>query len=124
MKKIRSVNTEPEQILRKELWKLGYRYRLNHKKLYGKPDIVLSKNKVIIFIDGEFWHGYKWENKKPKIKANREYWIKKIEGNIKRDKCNNLKLRRLGFIVLRFWEHQIRKDLSGCIIKIQSKILH
>jgi len=73
MKKIRSSNSIPELSLRKELWKLGYRYRLNVSKLKGKPDIVFNKFKLVIFVDGEFWHGYEWRKKKPKIKANREY---------------------------------------------------
>jgi DNA mismatch endonuclease, patch repair protein len=120
MKKIRSQNTEPERILRKELWKLGYRYRKNVTKLPGKPDIVIEKMKLVIFIDGEFWHGYKWKNKKPKIKANRKYWIPKIEGNMKRDNLYNRELKKLGYKVLRFWEHQIRKDLPKCIAKIQN----
>ena len=79
MSKIKSQNTLPEIKLRKYLWNLGFRYRLNVAKLPGKPDIVISKSKLIIFIDGEFWHGYKWNQKKNKIKANRNYWIPKIE---------------------------------------------
>jgi DNA mismatch endonuclease (patch repair protein) len=73
MKKIRSNNTGPELVIRKLLWENGYRYRLNAKKLPGKPDIVLNKYKTIIFVDGEFWHGFNWEQKRNKIKANREY---------------------------------------------------
>ena len=122
MKKIRSSNTKPELIFRKELWNSGIRYRLNSVSLPGKPDIVINKFKIVIFIDGDFWHGFRWEKKKPKIKANREYWIKKIEGNIKRDKSNNRKLKRLGYSVFRFWDHQIHKDLDSCISKVQSKI--
>lgn len=122
MKKIRSVNTEPERILRKELWKLGFRYRLNSVKLPGKPDIVFNKFKVVVFVDGEFWHGYKWKKKKPKIKANRKYWIPKIERNMKRDRLYNRELNKLGYTVLRFWEQQVRKDLSTCLVKIQSHL--
>lgn len=68
MSKIRSKDTKPEILLRKKLWSLGYRYRLNYKKLPGKPDIVLVKYKLAIFIDGEFWHGYKWNEKRRKNK--------------------------------------------------------
>ena len=118
MSKIKGVNTSPEILLRKQLWKLGIRYRLNVSKLPGKPDIVISKHKLVIFIDGEFWHGYNWEEKKPKIKANREYWIKKIEGNMSRDIVNNQSLEASGFIVLRFWERQIKKDLNSCVSEI------
>ncbi|MBS1772412.1 MAG: very short patch repair endonuclease [Bacteroidetes bacterium] len=118
MKKIRSINTTPEILLRKAIWNLGYRYRINVSKLPGKPDIVINKYKLIIFIDGEFWHGYKWKDKKPKIKANREYWIKKIEGNMARDKINTKKLTERGYTILRFWEHEIKKDLQTCLSKI------
>jgi len=118
MKRIRSTNTTPELLLRKELWRLGYRYRLNVAKLKGKPDIVFNKYKLVIFVDGEFWHGYNWPEKKPKIKANRKYWIKKIERNMERDLENASHLVSNGYVVLRFWEHEIKKDLAGCIKKI------
>ena len=118
MKKIRSTNTTPELLLRKELWRLGYRYRLNVTKLKGKPDLFFNKHKLVIFVDGEFWHGYNWTEKKPKIKANRKYWIKKIERNMERDLENTKYLASNGYVVLRFWEHEIKKDLAGCIKKI------
>lgn len=92
MKKIPSKNTKPELIFRKELWRRGYRYRINDKKLPGSPDIVFKKMKTAIFIDGEFWHGFNWQEKKKKIKANRGYWIPKIERNIERDERNNKEL--------------------------------
>ena len=122
MSKIKSQDTQPEIKLRKYLWNIGYRYRLNVSSLPGKPDIVISKFKLIIFIDGEFWHGYKWKGKKKKIKTNRQYWIPKIERNMKRDTVNNRKLRKDGWIVLRFWEHQIKKDFDFVIEKILSSI--
>jgi DNA mismatch endonuclease, patch repair protein len=115
MKKIRAYNTKPEIKFRKRIWEIGFRYRINSKNLPGKPDIVITKHKVVIFIDGEFWHGYQWDVKKNKIRSNREYWIPKIEKTIKRDISNNKRLRDLGFIVLRFWEHQINKDFENCI---------
>ena len=74
-----------EVVLAKALWHKGYRYRLNYKGLPGSPDIAIIKYKVAIFVDGEFWHGYKWDEKKDKIKRNREYWIQKIEENMARD---------------------------------------
>lgn len=117
MKKIKGRDTTPELIFRKALWRKGYRYRKNVSNLPGKPDIVFTKKKVAIFIDGEFWHGYNWEDKKKKISNNKEYWIKKIEKNIERDKKNVEKLQRMGFYVLRFWEHEVKKDLDGCLKK-------
>jgi DNA mismatch endonuclease (patch repair protein) len=118
MKKIRSNDTGPEIILRKLLWNSGYRYRLNVKKLPGKPDIVLNKYKTVIFVDGEFWHGFQWEKKKEKIKANRDYWIPKIENTIERDKQNNKLLKEMGFTVLRFWEQDINKNIEDVFSKI------
>lgn len=118
MRKIKSNNTTPEITLRKALWAEGVRYRLNVSKLPGKPDIVINKKKIVIFIDGEFWHGYNWEDKKSKIKSNTNYWIKKIERNMERDKLNNQKLTSMGYQVFRFWEHEIKKNLSYCISKI------
>lgn len=118
MKKIKSNNTKPEIKLRKALWAAGIRYRLNVTKLPGKPDIVIQKHKLIIFIDGEFWHGYKWEDKKQRIKANKEYWIKKIERNMQRDIKNTQILQELGYTVIRFWEYEIKKNTDICIERI------
>lgn len=122
MKKIRATDTKFEVRLRKKLWALGYRYRKNYAKLPGKPDIVFLKAKVVVFVDGEFWHGYNWSEKKQKIKSNRDYWIKKIEKNIERDKKNNAKLKEMGFTVLRFWEKEIKKDIESCIQLIVANI--
>ena len=115
MSKIRGKNTKPEIKFRKALWAHGIRYRINVAELPGKPDIVIGKIKVVIFIDGGFWHGYKWEDKKPKIEANREYWINKIERNMKRDQENRKELEGLGFTVFRFWGHEVNGNLSQCI---------
>src|SRR5688572_21355404 len=82
MSRIRGKETDPEVRLRKALWAIGIRYRKNVAKLPGKPDIVINKSKLVIFIDGEFWHGFNWSIKKKKIKANRKYWIAKIERNM------------------------------------------
>ena len=87
MQHIRSDNTKIETILRKALWDKGYRYRKNYKELPGKPDIVLTKYKIAIFCDGEFFHGKDWEILKPKLEKgkNPDYWVKKIQRNIERD---------------------------------------
>lgn len=118
MSKIRSVNTRPELALRKEFWRLGFRYRLNVNKLKGKPDIVFNKYKVAVFVDGEFWHGYNWSKKKPRIKANRKYWIEKIERNIERDLENTNHLQSNGWVVFRFWEHEIKENLIECVNEV------
>ncbi|MBN1926681.1 MAG: very short patch repair endonuclease [Prolixibacteraceae bacterium] len=118
MSKIKASETKPEIRLRKTLWALGFRYRKNVKALPGKPDIVISKFKLAIFIDGNFWHGYNWKEKRGKIKSNRDFWIPKIERNIQRDKENNQKLQQMGFHVFRFWDHQVKKEMSACITRI------
>ncbi|MVN23309.1 very short patch repair endonuclease [Mucilaginibacter arboris] len=122
MSKIKAKDTSPEILLRKALWKTGLRYRLYNKSLPGNPDIVLKKYRLIIFIDGEFWHGFNWEKKREKIKTNRDFWIAKIERNMQRDKTNTIKLELLGFKVLRFWERQIKKEMQACIDEIQKYI--
>ncbi|MES2543729.1 MAG: very short patch repair endonuclease [Bacteroidota bacterium] len=112
MSKIRSKNTKPELLFRKALWKTGFRYRVHHSKLPGKPDLSNKKPKLAIFIDGEFWHGRNWEEKKPKIKTNKEFWISKIERNRQRDEENN---QKLSATVLRFWESDVKKNLQHCL---------
>jgi len=118
MKKIRSKDTKPELKLRKTLWSLGLRYRINDSTLPGKPDISMKKYKLAIFIDGEFWHGYEWEEKKQKIKKNREYWIPKIERNILNDNDNNAQLRYMGYKIFRFWSQEINKNVGTCLMQV------
>ncbi|MCS5420295.1 MULTISPECIES: very short patch repair endonuclease [Psychrilyobacter] len=122
MKAIKSKDTKAEVMLRKALWKKGYRYFKNYKKLPGKPDIVFSKKKTVIFVDGEFWHGFDWENRKQDIKSNREYWIPKIERNMQRDKEIQGKLEDAGWIVLRFWSKNVLKNLDECVKKVEKML--
>ncbi len=118
MSKIRGKNTKPELAFRKALYAAGYRYRIDYKKLIGKPDIALKKYKTVIFIDGEYWHGKNWKERKPKVKTNREFWIAKIERNMQRDQEVNQELKKLGYTVFRFWESDIKKNLSDCLQKV------
>lgn len=118
MSKIRGKNTKPELEFRKALYARGYRYRVDYKKLIGKPDIVLKKYKTVVFIDGEYWHGHNWEARKPKVKTNREFWIAKIERNMQRDAEVNQTLRDLGYTVFRFWESEIKKQLDTCLDEV------
>lgn len=118
MSRIKSEDTKAELILRKALWKLGYRYTLKNKHLTGKPDLVFPKHNLLVFVDGDFWHGYKWKLRKSRLKSNKKYWIEKIEGNIKRDKQINKKLRKEGWLVFRFWEHNIIENVDKCVNKI------
>ena len=119
---IRSKDTTIELALRKALWKKGIRYRKNYKGLIGKPDIVITKYRIVVFCDSDFWHGYDWDNRKSRIKSNQEYWIPKIERNMKRDKEVTAVLVEQGWIVLRFWEHSIRKNLESCLDDIEEAV--
>lgn len=122
MSRIRSKNTKPELMLRKALWGQGIRYRKSPKNLPGKPDIVIRKYRLAIFIDGEFWHGYDWENKKASIKSNRGFWIPKIDRNMLRDRQNAIILKRMGFTVLRFWQQEVEKETGKCVLEILRQI--
>jgi len=122
MAKIKGKNTKPELMFRKALYESGVRYRIDFKKLPGKPDISNVTKKFVVFIDGDFWHGYKWKDKKQRIKANRGFWIPKIERNMQRDREINKILKKMGFKVFRFWEHQIIKELEICIEKVLTYI--
>jgi len=122
MSHIRSNNTSIEIQLRKALWHEGIRYRINLKTLPGKPDIAITKYKIAIFCDGEFWHGKNWETSKKSIKTNRDYWIPKIERNIARDNTNERKLQNMGWIVLRYWGSEINKSLFSCVRDIKETI--
>ncbi len=119
MRKIRSKNTSPELYFVKALRQQKIKYSRSNQKITGKPDIVLKAKKIAIFIDGAFWHGFDWRKKKLKIKANRAYWIPKIEKNILRDKKNNKALREAGWVVIRFWEDDIKTNLPMCLKKLK-----
>ena len=125
MSHIRCKNTRIEVLLCKELRKRGYGYRKNYKELPGKPDIVLTKYKIAIFCDGEFFHGKDWPTQKERIQQgnNPEYWISKIERNMARDEEINKELLHLGWIVLRFWGKEIKKDAISCINEIENAII-
>lgn len=118
----KSSGTKPEILLAKALFARGHRYRKNNKTVYGKPDITFKKIKLAIFVDGEFWHGKDWENRKHSIKSNIEYWHPKIERNIARDIEVSEKLQQEGWTVLRFWDKEVMKELERCIEEIEQKI--
>ena len=115
MSKVRLKNGKAETILAKRLWHEGYRYRRNYKKLPGSPDIALTTYRVAVFVDGEFWHGENWEERKAKLKHNREYWIEKIEENMARDKRVDGQLQEMGWTTVHFWEKQVLKHTDECL---------
>lgn len=125
MKRIKSQNTSIELKLRKALWHKGYRYRKNFNQLPGKPDIVLTKYKIAIFCDSEFFHGKDWDKLKVRLEKGQhpEYWLKKIKRNMVRDAENNEKLVSLGWTVLHFWGQDILKHLDVCLKTIEETII-
>ena len=124
MRKIHSKDTSIELLLRKALWHKGYRYRKNYKALPGSPDIVLTKYKIAIFCDSEFFHGKDWEILKLRLEngKNADFWIKKIERNRNRDYENDKKLLFLGYTVLHFWGQDISKHTDECLQTIEVAI--
>ncbi len=124
MQNIRGKDTKIEVILRKALWHKGYRYRKNYKKLPGSPDIALTKHKIAIFCDGEFFHGKDWEVLKPRLEKgkNSEFWISKISRNRARDDEVNKRLLFEGWTVIRFWGDDIMKHVDECVKVIEETI--
>jgi putative nmeDIP very short patch repair endonuclease len=119
MKSNKGKDTKPELLLRKELWRRGLRYRKNYKELYGKPDIVFLGARIAVFVDGKMWHGYDWEHQKDDFKSRRDYWIPKIERNIEHDYEVTQELISLDWLVMRFWDFEIKKNLQECADKIE-----
>ncbi|HLT06793.1 MAG TPA: very short patch repair endonuclease [Cyclobacteriaceae bacterium] len=118
MSKIKGSNTKPEKLLKKALWHAGLRHKRNHRKLPGKPDIAFLKYKLVIFIDGSFWHGHEWERRKQQIHSNRGFWIPKIERNMQRDREVNHYYRIKKWTVLRFWDFEIKNELGVCVKRV------
>ena len=124
MQNIKAKNTSIEIKLCKALWKKGYHYRKNYKKLPGSPDIVLTKYKIAIFCDGEFFHGKDWEVLKPRLEKsnNSKYWISKISKNRERDDQVDKQLLLKGWTVIRFWGTEIKKHTDECVRVVEETI--
>jgi DNA mismatch endonuclease (patch repair protein) len=120
MSRVRSKNTKAELALRKELWKRGLRYRVNYSGMVGKPDIVFLRAKVIIFIDGAFWHGKKLSE--DRLSKMSTYWQDKIRNNRLRDESINLHLGTLGYTILRLDEQEVLKYTKLFAIKIEKTV--
>jgi len=119
MSRIRNRDTKAELVFRKALWKNNIRFRIHANDIKGKPDIIIHKYRLVIFIDGAFWHGYNWDVYKRKIHSNTDFWFAKIEENIRRDKLVNQYLLAKGYTVMRFWDHEIFKELPKCLNQVQ-----
>lgn len=119
MSRIRRANTKPELVLRRLLHAQGLRYRTHVSHLPGCPDVVFGPCRIVVFIDGDFWHGWRFPTWCHKLKP---YWKKKISGNRARDRRNFRRLRSLGWTVLRVWEHQIEEDPYACAHRIIAEV--
>lgn len=119
MSRIKGKNSKPEMLLRKALWAKNVRFRLHDKSLPGRPDIVIKKYKLAIFVDGEFWHGFNWKRNRDRIKTNRLFWIPKIERNMQKDERSNRALRDMGYTVFRFWSQDVLKNLPTVVNQIE-----
>ncbi|MDR1881538.1 MAG: very short patch repair endonuclease [Prevotella sp.] len=122
MSRIHSSDTKPEIFFRKALWKWGIRYRKNVKSLLGTPDIAIKKYKIVIFIDGDFWHGNDWEKRRYSsqeelLSTYSDFWQKKIRRNVERDKKVKEYYKNNGWTILRFFTSETNKNLNECIIK-------
>ncbi len=109
MSRIRSKDTKPELVVRRELWRRGYRYRLHSKKLPGKPDIVLAKYRTVIFVNGCFWHGHKDCTKYVQPKTNKDFWKNKVSNNRERDLISIQKLEAHDWSIITVWECEVSK---------------
>jgi len=119
MSRVKQKDGSLERIVRSELYKKGYRFRKHLKSIPGRPDLIFPKAKVAVFIDGDFWHGYRfpiWEHKLP------DFWKEKIGENRKRDRKNFRKLRSKGWRVLRIWQHEIRRSVDTCIKRVEDAV--
>lgn len=123
MSHIRSRNTKPEVMLRKELHRLGYRYRINVRKLPGTPDIVLAKYRTCIFVNGCFWHGHQGCSKFVMPKTNESFWADKIRNNRERDLKNTMMLEATDWNVITIWECQLKKDVLEETVSSIRKLL-
>ena len=118
MFRVRGKGSQIERLLEHQLRKQKIKYR-RHYGIFGKPDFVILDKRTAIFCDSHFWHGHNWNVQKKDLKKNKAFWLKKIAANIDRDKIVNKTLRRAGWKVFRFWEHEIIKNPEGCITKIK-----
>lgn len=119
MSRIKGKDTGLEMRVRSELHRRGFRFRKHVKELPGKPDVVFTKAKVAVFIDGDFWHGYRfpaWEHKVS------DFWKQKINKNRERDIRNHRKLKEMGWTVIRLWQHDLERDFQECIERIRAAV--
>lgn len=120
MARIKGSNTKPELLLRSELWKHGLRYRLDAKVPVGRPDLVFPRQRIAIFIDGCFWHGCPIHYVRPR--SRHDFWARKLGANVERDRRHTLTLESQGWVVLRFWEHEVTDALEMAVERIAAAV--
>lgn len=120
----RKKDTAHEVLLRQALWQLGLRYRKHVSRLAGNPDLVFLRARVVVFCDGDFWHGRNWNQLKAQLRRrhNADYWLAKIARNRERDRQNTTVLEKEGWMVLRFWESDIKQDPAAVALAIRNVV--
>jgi len=127
MAAVRSKDTEPEVLLRRDLFRRGFRFRVHYKRLPGRPDIVFPSQRVAVFVDGDFWHGGGWKERGfPSLEAqferNAKFWVAKIRSNVERDRKVNAELAASGWTVIRLWESEVRRSPDKCARKVKKAV--
>lgn len=123
MSRVSGRNTKPEILLRSLLHRRGFRFRLHDKKLPGRPDIVLPKHRAVVFVNGCFWHSHKKCKRARTPKSRRDYWVKKLEKNVQRDREQQKQLRNLGWRVVVVWECELKENSEKAAASVSSKLL-
>jgi len=128
MRAIRGKDTQPEIRLRRALSAAGYSYRTNYRKVAGTPDVVMLREKLAIFVDGDFWHGRSWKTRglsslRALFPTRTDYWVQKITRNIARDKKVNRALKQSGWQVIRVWESDVLHHMEKCVRRISERLL-
>jgi DNA mismatch endonuclease (patch repair protein) len=116
MSRVKNRDTDIESLVRSELFRRGWRFRKHVSSLPGSPDIVFGRQRIAVFIDGDFWHGYRFPLWKATVST---FWQEKIEKNRKRDRKNFAKLRKRGWRVVRIWQHEIERDIATCFARLE-----
>lgn len=125
MRRVRSKDTSPELALRRAVWRRGLRYRLHCKHLPGQPDLTFPSARLVVFMDGDFWHGQQWQLRgfrsledQFKDSPSASYWVRKIRRNMERDVATNRELTAMGWRVVRIWESEVKADLQDCVERV------
>lgn len=129
MSRVKSKNTKPEMTVRRALFRLGLRYRIHDSRLPGRPDIVFVGPKLVVFIDGDFWHGAGWRERGhnelgEQFPTNREFWVAKIQENQRRDARVDVALQDMGWTVIRVMESEVKADLTAVVNLIAAAAHH